>query len=56
MAHSPHRRWKGCPMCDIHLDEGQAVRTPWKTIRKLGKKRRISRHYIPKDQEDDMHS
>lgn len=43
---SPHRRWKGnrC-MCKCwkHKGNGDAERTPWATLRKLGKRRRFSR-------------
>ncbi len=45
MAHSPHRRWKGCPMCKDYKfrDLGQARRKPIGELRKIGKKRRVSR-------------
>jgi hypothetical protein len=46
MAHSPHRRHKGCQLCKPlqHLDAGQAVRQPWPALRRLGKRRRVDRH------------
>ena len=52
MAHSPHRRWKGCQMCKNHKfrDHGRAVRDPWTVLRKLGRRRRAGRHDIPDDQ------
>jgi hypothetical protein len=45
MAHSPHRRRKGCGLCRPwkHKDTGRAVREPWPVLRKLGKRRRLSR-------------
>lgn len=45
MAHSSHRRWKGCPVCKSHKHSGngRAVREPWAVLRKLGKKRRVTR-------------
>jgi hypothetical protein len=52
MAHSPHRRWRGCQLCKPHKfkDHGRAVRDPFAVRRKLGKKRRAGRHDIPADQ------
>lgn len=49
MAHSPHRNWKGCQMCKPHKNRayGRAIRDPWAVRRKLGSKRRASRHEIP---------
>ena len=46
MAHSPHRRWKGCPLCKDHKfrDHGQAVRKPVAELRKIGKRKRVGRH------------
>ena len=46
MAHSPHRRWKGCPLCKDHKfrDHGQAVRKPIAELRKIGKRKRVGRH------------
>lgn len=41
------RRWKGCPMCGIHKDSGQSKRTPWPALKKLGRDRRLKRHYVP---------
>jgi hypothetical protein len=45
MAHSPHRRWKGCQVCKSHKfrDNGQAQRQPLATLRKVGRARRVSR-------------
>ena len=44
-----HKRWKGCcMMCAMNrgkiLNAGMAERTDFKHLRKLGKKRRVSRH------------
>ena len=52
MAHSPHRRQKGCPMCKFHKfrDLGRAQRDPFSIRRKLGTKRRASRGEVPADQ------
>jgi hypothetical protein len=46
MAHSPHRRWKGCQLCKPykHRDAGQSHRQPVSTLRKVGKARRVTRH------------
>lgn len=47
MAHSPHKRFKGCcMMCGWHTLRGQgaAIRLPARDLRKLGAKRRLSRH------------
>lgn len=43
---SPHTRWKGCAMCKYwkHKGNGDAERAPWPVLRKLGRKRRLSRH------------
>lgn len=45
MAHSPHRQHKGCQVCTPHKNRrnGRAVREPWPVLRKIGKRRRISR-------------
>jgi hypothetical protein len=45
MAHSPHRRHKGCQLCKPHKHRGNgdSVRAPWAVSRKLGRKRRWSR-------------
>lgn len=53
MAHSPHRRTKGCPMCKWHKfkDHGRAIRDPFSVRRKLGSKRRAGRHDVPEDAE-----
>lgn len=51
MAHSPHRRHKGCQLCKPHKfkDNGQAVRKPIPELRTLGKRRRVSRHDLGQD-------
>lgn len=51
MAHSPHRRRKGCGLCSPHKhkDLGRAVRDPFSVRRKLGSKRRAGRHDVPED-------
>lgn len=45
MAHSPHRRRKGCGLCRPwkFKDHGRAEREPAHVLRKLGKKRRVRR-------------
>ena len=46
MAHSPHRRQKGCcGMCSPNKlkGAGRSVREPWAVLRKLGKIRRVTR-------------
>lgn len=42
MAHSPHRQWKGCPICKPHKDKrlGDGERAPYSVVRKLGRRRR----------------
>ena len=49
MVRGPHRRHKGCPMCKSHkiLGQGDTTRMPWAALRKIGKKRRMSRKDIP---------
>lgn len=44
---SPHKRWKGCPLCGIHRDDSIANRSPMPVKRLLGKAKRITRHEIP---------
>lgn len=46
MAHSPHRRRKGCGLCRPHQirGAGRATRDPWPALRRVGKKRRTMRH------------
>lgn len=46
MAHSSHRRYKGCLLCAPHKfkDNGRSVREPWAVLRKIGKKRRVTRN------------
>jgi hypothetical protein len=52
MAHSPHRRWKGCQLCKPQKfrDLGRARRDPFAVRRKLGTRRRAGRHDVPADQ------
>lgn len=51
-AHSPHRRWKGCPLCKPgkFKSQGDAFRTPWPVLRKLGIKRRFNRNKVRDDE------
>lgn len=51
MAHSPHRRWKGCQLCKPHKHRGNgdAIRAPFRELRKLGVKRRFNRHQVRED-------
>lgn len=46
MAHSPHRRRKGCTLCKPHQwrGEGQARKAPFAVNRRIGAKRRWKRH------------
>jgi hypothetical protein len=48
MAHSPHRRHKGCALCkpNKHRDLGQAHRQPLAALRAVGRARRIRRHEL----------
>jgi hypothetical protein len=48
MAHSPHRNHKGCQLCKPHKNRlnGRGVREPWAVLRKIGKKRRVTRRDI----------
>lgn len=45
MAQSPHKPYKGCPLCSWHKDQrhGRAVREPWHVLRQIGKARRVRR-------------
>lgn len=45
MAHSPHRRRKGCGLCKPwkHKDHGRAMREPVAVLRAIGKRRRVRR-------------
>ena len=45
---STHVTWKGCPLCKPHKNRahGQAVRKPMPELRRLGKRRRVSRHEL----------
>jgi hypothetical protein len=48
MAHSPHKRWSGhCLLCVLNghgsiRGAGKAARTPYRDLRKLGKRRRLN--------------
>ncbi|WP_353814841.1 hypothetical protein [Agromyces sp. SYSU T00266] len=46
MAHSPHRRRKGCTLCKPHQwrGQGQARKAPFAVNRRIGAKRRWRRH------------
>ncbi|MHA7132660.1 hypothetical protein [Oerskovia turbata] len=48
MAHSPHRRWKGCRVCSPHKIRGlgDVARLPFRDLRKIGRKRRWNRHDV----------
>lgn len=48
MARTSTRRWKGCAMCKYYkfAGYGDATRMPWSAVRKMGKKRRLSRHDV----------
>jgi hypothetical protein len=48
LAHSPHRRWKGCQLCKPwkFKDNGQAARKTVGELRQIGRSRRVSRHGI----------
>ena len=54
MANSPHRRWKGCPVCKPNKfrGHGRARRDPWAVRRQLGTKRRAGRHDVTEEIED----
>ena len=45
MAHSPHRQHKGCQLCKPHKNRrnGRAAREPFRVLRQVGKRRRLSR-------------
>lgn len=47
VAHSPHRRYRGCGHCKPHKwrGQGQARKAPWAVNRKTGLKRRWTRRY-----------
>jgi hypothetical protein len=48
MAHSPHRRWKGCRLCKPHKDKrlGDGERAPYAVARRAGGRRRYSRRAV----------
>jgi hypothetical protein len=52
MARTSNRRWKGCALCKQHkhAGHGDAYRAPFRVNRKVGKKRRWSRHEIGRDE------
>ena len=43
---SPTRRQKGCAMCKFYKNSQMPMKTQksWNELRKLGKKRRVTRH------------
>lgn len=45
MAHSPHKSYRGCAMCKPwkRRGAGRAVKEPVAVLRRLGKRRRLSR-------------
>lgn len=49
MPRTSNRRWKGCQLCKAHkhAGHGDAVRMPWSVVKKIGKKRRVSRRDVP---------
>jgi hypothetical protein len=53
VKHSPHKRWKGhcIGLCAPHKIKGNglAEKTPWRELRKLGLKRRVSRRSLGDD-------
>jgi hypothetical protein len=46
--HHPSRSWRGCAMCKPHKRKGagRAVKDPVAVVRKLGKRKRLSRRYL----------
>jgi hypothetical protein len=46
MARTSNRRWKGCMLCKPwkHAGCGAAERKPTAELRRIGKRRRVSRH------------
>jgi hypothetical protein len=46
--HHPSRSWRGCAMCKPHKRRGagRAVKDPVAVVRKLGKRKRLSRRYL----------
>jgi len=49
MAHSSHKRWRGCcPQCkpEKHKSSSDTLRTPFRELRKLGIKRRYNRNQV----------
>ena len=57
MAHSPHRSWRGCPMCKPFKRRGVGRASSWsgkdpaRVNRRLGRNRRGKRRDIPADQQ-----
>lgn len=54
MAHSSHTLQKGCGLCSPwkHRGNGRAAREPVSVLRKLGRSRRLSRGWVPQDQQE----
>lgn len=52
MSRSGSKTYKGCAMCKPHKRYGQGIpdRTPVNVLRKLGKRRRLTRRYLGDDQ------
>lgn len=48
MAHSSHKRQRGCALCKPHKNDtlGHTARTPFRVRRQLGVTRRWNRHDI----------
>ncbi|WP_327352267.1 hypothetical protein [Streptomyces sp. NBC_01304] len=48
MAHSPHRRWKGCRICKPHKlrGTGRSAKDPASVRRRLGTSRRLRRNNL----------
>ena len=46
--HHPSRSWRGCAMCKMHKRRGagRAVKDPVAVVRKLSKRRRLSRREL----------
>ena len=46
MPHKKNKRQKGCAMCKPYKfkDASMAERRPWRDLRAIGKRRRVTRH------------
>lgn len=46
MARTSTRRWKGCQLCKPHKHAGygDAARKSWQELRRIGRRRRVTRH------------